>query len=188
MFKVRSNHSVDESSVCSNKIPFTTKKMNLKFLFLIFLLIPHGQSVEIQVISKLINDLIENERFPTILSVISCWKQMENFHFFTSSKVRISLISQLEIAPIRKDDNSNKMCYFIDMRCNGSHEFLNRVEAAYFGHPYRWILFEPNENRLLNLTFLTDSNILLINFNETLSRYDLKQGEYFILEKLKNSN
>lgn len=149
--------------------------MNITFLFLVFLSY-HGQAAEIQVVSKLVNDLIKNENVPTILSVISCWNQVEKIHFLTSSKVRIALSSQFEISPLRKDDNTNKMCYFIDMRCNGSYEFLNRIDAAYFGHPYRWMLFEPNENRLLNQTFLVDSNIILINFNEALARYDLKQG------------
>lgn len=156
------------------------------FLFLICLLVPRGQAVEIQVISKLTHDLIANEKIPTILTVFSCWKQMDNFHFFKSSKVRISLSSQFEIAPLRSDDNTNKLCYFIDMRCDGSHEFLNRIDATYFAHPYRWILFEPSENRLLSLSFLTDSNIILINFNAQLSRYDLRQGNTGEIWKFEN--
>lgn len=128
-------------------------------------------------VTKLVQDLIENENVPSVLTVISCWSQSDNFHFMKSSKVPIQLSRSFKISPRIVDDITNKLWYFIDMRCSESYDFLHKIEAEYFAHPYRWILFESTEEQLVNLTLLTDSNVILANFNSHLGRFDLKQGK-----------
>lgn len=148
--------------------------MKSTIIFLSLLLTSYCQ--DINVITNLVQDLITNENVPSVLLVYSCWSRLDNFHLVKESQISIQLNSQLKIAPRVFDDNTNKLWHFIDMRCNDSHAFLNKIDGAYFGHPYRWILFEPVADKLDSLAFLTDSNVLLVNFNTHLSRYDLKQG------------
>lgn len=152
------------------------KSVLITLFCLLNLFVIPGHTADVQMISKLIQDLVNNERVPAILSVVSCWSQLDNIFFYKSSNVTIQLSVQMEISRQRFDYNTNKMWYFIDMRCTGSYEFLERVEYIYFGHPYRWILFEANQHSLLNLPFLTDSNVILINFDTSYSRFNLKQG------------
>lgn len=154
--------------------------MKTIFFILSFFLASNGQNVG--VISKLVHDLLENENIPSYLSVIACWSQSENFDFVQRSKVPIQLSNSFNTITRRIiDDKMNKLWYFIDMRCNGSSMFLHRIEDVYFAQPYRWILFEPIEDILTNLTFLTDSNVVLINFNSNSSQFNLKQGNPTIL-------
>lgn len=54
------------------------------------------------------------------------------------------------------------------MHCVESYEYLHKIETEYFAQPYRWILLEPTEEQLVNLTLLTDSNVILANFNTQL--------------------
>lgn len=149
--------------------------MKIIVILLVLLLRSNGENVKM--ITKLVEDLIKNENVPSALSVISCWSQSDNFRFLRDSKVYTQLSREYKI-PHRKDDEFvNKLWFFIDMRCNGSHNFLNEIEDAYFAHPYRWILFEPIEPNLTKLQFLADSNVILIKFNSELSRFDLNQSK-----------
>lgn len=118
----------------------TTTRMKITFIFLNFLLASNGQNIEI--VTKLVEDLIQSENKPTVLSVISCWSQLDNLQMIKTSKVPIQLSHGFKISPHIVDDNTNKLCYFIDMRCSSSYDFLYKIEGEYFAHPYRWILFE----------------------------------------------
>lgn len=151
--------------------------MNSIYILLSVFLASYGHELKVEVISKLVQDIIKNENIPSVISASTCWSMPENFHFIKTSKVPVQLHGRMNSVRRIIDDSTNKMWHFIDMRCTGSYEMLHKIEAALFAHPYRWILLEPDEHRLTNLTFLVDSNILCINFNSELSRFDLKQGK-----------
>lgn len=143
------------------------------------LLLPFsGQATTVEEISKLVRDVIENEHVPSVLSALTCWTKSDRLHFLNVSKVPTQLNNQLKIPHRQSNDQIHKLWYFIDMRCDGAHEFLSTLRNDYFAHPYRWILLEPIEDRMEHLPFLTDSNVLVINFNANLSHFDLKQSEY----------
>lgn len=152
--------------------------MKVAFIFIVFLLSSYGHEITIKVISKLVKDVIRNENIPSILSAITCWKMGENFTFLKSFKIPVQMNSYFHShhRTNKNVDSANKMWYFIDLRCSESYKFLYKLEAATFAHPHRWILFEPDEKRLTELPFLTDSNILCVNLNRNFSRFDLKQG------------
>lgn len=151
--------------------------MKTAIILLAFLLTAFGQQIE--VIRKFVQDLIRNERIPSVLSVIACWPQSDNFYFTKSIDIPIQITSNFKIPNRTNDDSANKLWHFIDMRCNGSYDFLYKIERQYFAHPYRWILFEVVENRLANFTFLTDSNVIFVTINQSSNRFDLKQGNLF---------
>lgn len=141
---------------------------------IVFVVATFGQNIK--VISKLVQDLIKTESI-NILTVVSCWPQTDKFHFVKTLNIPIQMAGPSKMPTRVIDESTNKQWYFMDMRCIESHEFLLNIESAFFGHPYRWILLEPIADKLNKSTFLTDSNVLLINFNSNLSRAELKQGK-----------
>lgn len=152
--------------------------MKTRLILILLLLACHAYETKVEVIADLLQDLIRSENVPSVLSAFTCWSKSENFDFVKSSNVSIKLSNQFKAKPHIASISANKMWHFIDMRCVQSYEFLYEIDEAYFGHPYRWILFEPIEERLANLTLLTDSNVILVNFNTELSRFDLKQSKF----------
>lgn len=165
---------IEFRSHCSLKSKSLKNTMKTAFILISFLLTVHSQ--RIHVITKLVQDLIKNEKVPTVLSIIACWTQSDNLYIAKSSGIPIQISSKWRIINRIIDDSTNKLMYFIDMRCNGSYKFLGNLDKLYFSHPYRWIMFEPIEDRLANSTFLTDSNIIYVNFNQDSDQYNLKQG------------
>lgn len=158
--------------------------MKTVIILLAFLLTVSGQRIE--EIQKFVQDLIQNEKVPSVLSVIACWSQSDNFYFAKSSNIPVQITNHFKIANRTTNDSTNKLWHFIDMRCKGSYDFLYKIERQYFAHPYRWIMFEVAENQLANSTFLTDSNVIFVNVNENLNRFDLKQGNLFEIINKKN--
>lgn len=129
-------------------------------------------------VSTIIFDIIRNENIPSVISAINCWKPHENLEFLKRSTAPIQISTHFKINPLRSDDLTNKLWYFIDMRCDQSVTFLHGIDEAYFAHPYRWILFEPKEKSLDDLPFLTDSNVILINSNHDKDSFILNQGDF----------
>lgn len=136
---------------------------------------------EEEIVSKIVQVVIENEKVPSILSVISCWTKTQQFRFTKPLQIPLQIINHFEIPESVKikDDNTNKRWYFINMQCKESENYLQKIDQTLFGHPYRWILFEPNIDHLHNLTFLPDANVISINFNEKMKQYDLNQSNFF---------
>lgn len=132
---------------------------------------------DIGLIFKLISDIIRNENDPSHLSAFTCWPNIESFKFVKNFDHPVQICSQFKINPRVSNDLTNKLWYFIDMRCERSVSFLHRIEEEYFAHPYRWILYEAEFESLENLTFLIDSNVILINSNAKKSQFDMKQSE-----------
>lgn len=133
-----------------------------------------------KIVSKIVQAIIENEKVPSILSTISCWTKTQQFRFAKQQQIPFQVINYFEISESSKieDDNTNKRWYFIDMQCNESEKCLQEIDQSFFGHPYRWILFEPNIDHLVNLTFLPDANVISINFNGKMNQYDLNQSNF----------
>lgn len=137
----------------------------------------HCNGKNIVIISKIVSDIIRNENVLSHLSVLACWPNIQSFQFVKSFNHPVQMSSQFEINSRLSNDLTNKLWYFVDMRCERSVSFLHQIEKEYFAHPYRWILYEPNLESLENLTFLTDSNVILINSNAKQNHFDLKQSE-----------
>lgn len=132
---------------------------------------------DIGLIFKLISDIIRNENVPSHLSAFTCWSNIQRFQFVKNFDHPVQISSQFEINPRVSDDFTNKLWYFIDMRCERSVQFLHQIEEDYFAHPYRWILYEPESKSSNNLTFLIDSNVILINSNAKQNHLVLKQSK-----------
>lgn len=156
--------------------------MKATLIFLIFLVPANG--LEVNVLSNLVQDLISNEKVPSVLSVFTCWSKFDQQLFVKSSKIPVQLSNRFKIQPRISDDRTNKLWYFIDVRCVGSYKFLHGIDKAYFAHPYRWIMFEPVEERMVNLTLLPDSNVIFVHFNADQSRFHLKQGKMVLFSQL----
>lgn len=152
--------------------------MNISIWFIPFLFLSI-QSIEVDEVSKLVNVLIKQEHEPAVLSVIACWSKLELWNFLIESEFPIQFNNQLKLSFRHSNDKIDTIWYLTDMRCDGSYEFLNNLNDSYFAHPNRWILFEPDENRMINLSFLTDSNVILVNYNADLIRFDLRQGHLY---------
>lgn len=131
----------------------------------------------IENISKIVSDIVRNENVISHLSALTCWQNIQNFEFVKSFNHPVQITSQFKVSSRLSDDLTNKLWYFIDMRCERSISFLYQIEEEYFAHPYRWILYEAEFESLANLTFLTDSNVILINSNAKQSQFDIKQSE-----------
>lgn len=142
--------------------------------------LPLCSGYDTESIAQMISVIIQNEKVPSVLSAITCWSTAQNFEFVKRSNISTQVNSQFKLSPRVSNDLTNKLWYFIDMRCDKSEKFLHDIEEEYFAHPYRWILFEPNIERLNNLTFLTDSNVLLIQSNGKKGQFDLNQSEFYI--------
>lgn len=131
-------------------------------------------------ISKLIKDIIENERVASVLWATTCWSKIDDFNFVMSLAIRIQIVKWNMPINLPTDENTNKQCFFVDMSCEkvvDRSTFLSTVNEKYFAHPYRWIIADATNESLQNLTFLPDSNIILVNQDLTTNQYILKQGK-----------
>lgn len=143
----------------------------------LILKLAHCNRQNVETISKIVSDIIQNENVLSHLSAFTCWPNVQSFRFVKSINYPVQISSQFEIGARLSDALTNKLWYFIDMRCERSVSFLHQIDAEYFAHPYRWILYEPNFESLQNLTFLTDSNVILINANAKRNQFDLMQSK-----------
>lgn len=133
--------------------------MKVICIWLIWLLPFQIHAVTVKEISRLVENVLENERV-TAMEAITCWTISENSHFLKVSKVPIRLHDQFRVP--HHHEEIQHFWYFIDMRCDGAHKFLYTLDREYFAHPYQWILFEPIQDHMEHLPFWTDSNILMV--------------------------
>lgn len=129
-------------------------------------------------IAKLLQDLIENEKVPSILWATICWSKRDEISLLRAFSVPIQIASLSNPISLPFDENTNKQWFFVDMTCQGSSSFLSSVDDKYFAHPYRWIIADATNHSIENLTFLPDSNIILTNQEKKSNRYSLKQGNF----------
>lgn len=131
----------------------------------------NGQKVE--VLSKLVSDVIENESGSAVLWAKICWSKINEFYFLINSSFPIQFGISINL-PI--DGSINKQWFFIDMHCECSSIFLSKIDERYFGHPYRWIIADATNDSIQHLAFLPGSNIILANYDSNSNQYILKQG------------
>lgn len=131
----------------------------------------------IDTIAKIIGNISESDDNPSILISFDCWTKMERINFSTSMEIPTHMLNiGLRNISQHFTHNAHSIRVFLDMRCTGSDDFLHQFEEFYFGRPYRWILFGPDKDHLMDYDFLPDSEVIAVNFNEEMQLYDLKYG------------
>lgn len=129
-------------------------------------------------LAQLVAELIEYERVPSSLCVISCWPKMEDLKLARRISVPVQFVKSSASINLPISDDANKQWFFVDMVCKESSNFLSKIDEKYFAHPYRWIIADAVFNSIQNQAFLPGSNIILANHEEdSTTQYTLKQGE-----------
>lgn len=82
---------------------------------------------EIDSTAKFLNDLIKNEKRPSVLNIRSCWIQSENIRLAQLVNVPIQFYNEMEVVNLNASDVTNKMWFVIKMDCSQSLEFLKKV-------------------------------------------------------------
>lgn len=138
----------------------------------------------IEMMAHLIRDLIKNEENESIFWMKNCWQKHDSLKFIESLHVSIKLIKNSLATNFTKFDgeNNRNVRIFIDMKCSDSIDFLKDVNQTYLGHPFRWIIVDGQDFVYEKLNILPDSNVILANFNENRSVYQLKQGKVLKFE------
>lgn len=167
-----------ESSDSKQK-KFERKMSLLKIVTILFISVTNLSTVhcrKITLLSKLTNDIIENERVPSILYAKTCWLRADDIAFVKNISIPIQIVNSITPINLPTDDNTNKQWFFIDMNCKQYSNFLSNVDEKYFAHPYRWILIDAKNESLQYLNFLPGSNIILANQNPNSEQFTLNQG------------
>lgn len=131
-------------------------------------------------LSKLVKNVIENERVPSILWAKTCWPKFDEFHFVKTIAIPIQIDKSTAPIGLLFNDNSNKQWFFIDMNCVHSSDFLMNTEEKYFAQPYRWIIADASNDSIASLSILPGSNVILANKDINSAKYILKQGTIYI--------
>lgn len=134
---------------------------------------------KVEIVSKLVQDLIRSENVSSILSAKTCWSKWDDVYLFKNTIVPIQLINQFNQSEWNCGDvqHRNRVWYFVDMDCVDSYEFLSMVDIRCFAHPYRWILLDPIWQLLNTSFFLPDSNVILANLESNHRQYNLFQSK-----------
>lgn len=127
-------------------------------------------------VSKLIQDVIKNERVPSIVWAKTCWPKVDEFNLIKNSPFQIQISKLNEPINLVLNDNTNKQWFFVDAKCENQQNILSDVDEKYFGHPYRWIIADAANISIQELSFLPGSNIILANRERMSEQYVLKQG------------
>lgn len=164
----------------------STKLVSFILISLLNLLAINSQKMDY--ISKLVTEIIEKEQTPSILWIKSCWSKIEEVNFAKTSSFSVQALGAGSInLPV--DEYMNKQWFFIDMNCERNANFFHKTHEKYFTHPFRWIIFNTSDDSIENLLFLSDSNVILVNYDIKENQFILKQGislsnllkNYFIL-------
>lgn len=83
---------------------------------------------QIEVKTKFISDILSNENIPsTIVVKASCWSNQEIIAFSRTIEFFIQFSNDNVVTNEPFDEHSNKIWFFIDMRCGGSLEYVTMV-------------------------------------------------------------
>lgn len=88
-------------------------------------------TTEIILTRQFLDDLLENEQKSNVLNFRSCWSRQDNAKFIQLSNEPIQIFSDLKTLNLTVHDVSNKIWFVINMNCNGSFEFLDKVCNLY---------------------------------------------------------
>lgn len=133
-----------------------------------------------KVLTKLVKELIENEKVSSTLWMESCWPKNDEIEFMKTISIPVQFArSTVPSFDLPIDENINKQWFFIDMNCGKqSVNLLTNIDGKYFAHPFRWVIVDATRDSIKNLTFLPDSNIILAQRDEKSQTYNLKQGNF----------
>lgn len=96
--------------------------------FLLFFILPVAIfATNSGITSKLVKDLIENEKVPIAITVKDCWSSGEKLMFATHVGVSIRFVRNVTLEKEPKNDFTNKLWFVIDMNCCDSIDFLRKV-------------------------------------------------------------
>lgn len=129
-----------------------------------------------ETLSKLVKDVIENERVPSCLWAKTCWSKYDDFKFLKSMSIPVQVLKLTASINLPVDEHTNKQWIFVDMSCEWNLDFLPNVDEKYLAHPYRWIIVDATHESIQNLTILPNSNIIVATQNVNSMEYVLKQG------------
>lgn len=83
---------------------------------------------QIEVKTKFISDVISNENIPsTIVVKASCWSNREIIVFSRAIKNSVQFSNDNVVMNEPFDEHSNKIWFFVDMRCEASLEYITMV-------------------------------------------------------------
>lgn len=159
--------------------------VSIKFIVVLLVLVlifPWIYGQRSNTLSKLVKDIIQNERVPSILLTKTCWPKMVEVNFVIGLSIPVQAIKSSAQLNLPVDENTNKQWIFVDMGCEQNSNFLLNVDEKYFAHPYRWILVDATHESIQKLTILPDSNIIIATQNVDSKEYVLKQGN--VIQKL----
>lgn len=136
---------------------------------------------------KFLNDFLANENIPsTVVVKASQWSMSDMVEFSKRVDSSVKFIRTGKVIKKSLGENINTVLFFIDMKSEGSVEFLLNVcmsqckfreirsnkyshyfqtPANYYGSPYRWILYDIDENQINAIghqDFPIDSFVLLV--------------------------
>lgn len=100
-----------------------------KVIFMLNILIILTASHRIEVKAKLLNDVLANENVPSVIVVkVSCWSKGELVKFSKAlGNVLIQYLNDDVVMHQPLDDYTNKVWFFVDMKCEQSLEFISKV-------------------------------------------------------------
>lgn len=142
-----------------------------------------------ELISKLVKDIIENERVPSILYEKTCWFKNEEVNFAKSLRIPVQIVNSITPINLKLDENTNKQWIFVDMKCDQGFQILSTVHEKYLAHPYRWIIVDATNESIQSLNSLPGSNVICVNQEADSRKYVLKQGlVHFVAHEDGNCN
>lgn len=100
-----------------------------KVIFILNILVISTASHRIEVKAKFLNDLLANENVPSaIVAKVSCWSKGDMVKFSKAlSNVLIQYLKEDVVMHQPFDDYTNKVWFFVDMKCENSMEFVAMV-------------------------------------------------------------
>lgn len=85
-------------------------------------------SERIEVKIKFLNDILRNENVPSAIVVkASCWSKIEMFQFSKSMNFLVAFAYDDVVTNQPLDDYSNKIWFFVDMKCMDSVNYVAKV-------------------------------------------------------------
>lgn len=151
----------------------------IKFIIVLSVLIldiPWTYCQRSDTLSKLVKDIIQNERVPSTLLILTCWSKKDELNFVRDLSIPVQMMKSTPPLNLPVDENTNKQWFFIDMKCERNSEFLSNVDNKYFAHPFRWIIADVTHETIQDLTILPNSNIIIATQKIDSMEYVLKQG------------
>lgn len=129
--------------------------------------------------TKLVQDIIKNERVPSVLFANVCWNKNDQQILLRNFGSAVWINANFNSFDLRLKESTNKVWFLVDMHCVGADRFLRNLDPKNFAHPYRWIIAETAEQTIvdLDLDLLPDSNVILVNLDDSQNNYALKQGK-----------